>query len=677
MALAYDNTASTTGGGGGQPYSASHTIAASGNDRILVAVFFGYAGSNAATKFTSVQYNGTAPTGQITPDGEQDRFSNFGSISIYYWLEADLPANGSPTAYNVTATSATGQFNGGLATISFTGAAQETPEADNRNGALDATSSSVSITTATADAAIVDAVAIWTSSISGVSPTAGQSEVQDIGPTTTTRLGLGYEIVGSAGAYSQTWSWTPTSNFDIEFAIAIAPSGAAGISYVDSTTSTSTGNTLTLTVPSGVSNGDLLVAVAMINDNDPDVTWSTPPSGWTLYVPELSTPSTVSTPSCAVWYRIANSEPASYDWVASASGAGLMGSMLAYSGVNTAAPFDVSYTTATGTGGVANPPSTTTLTDGAFVMAIGFQDDDTGFTSLSSGYDEREQVTLASSGNGASLGICDVEKASAGAEDPGGFSSSDAEEWGAITLVLRPIGDGFAPVGIETGNVAQGTAGGTTAHTLTTSSNRAVLVLVDDESTTQATGVTYNGVAMTLVASSTATTGAGNASSMWMILEADLPVGGASYNVSVSGLDAGASVSVIELNNVAQVIPSGSAVDTTETGAVLTSTATVTAPEGKSLSVGCLGQGAYAAVTLNSPPTGTGTWTRLFTIGDPPSSAELGCGYQRWTTSGSKSYTETASGGPNWFRASQIHAVFAAYAPVSVLNNAVFFGCFF
>jgi len=226
---------------------------------------------------------------------------------------------------------------------------------------------------------------------------------------------------------------------------------------------------------------------------------------------------------------------------------------------------------------------------------------------------------------------------------------------------------------IETGNLAQGNAGGTTSHTLTTEENRGVLVLIDDESTTQASAVTYNGVNMTLVASSTATTGVGNASSMWFILDEDLPAGGASYNVSVTGLDAGASVSVVELNNVDQVIPTGSAVDTTETGAVLTSDAVATAPDGNSIAVGVLGQGNSPTVTLNDPPTGTGTWTRLFKINSPPTSAEFGCGYQNFTSSGSKTYTETGTGGSDWFRASQILAIFAEFSG----DNAVFFGCNF
>jgi hypothetical protein len=457
VAIAYDSTASTTGGGGGTSYSAAHTIAASGNNRILIAVFFGYAGSNAATKFTSVQYNGVSPSGQITPDVETDRFSNFQSISIYYWLESDLPSNGSPTSYNVTATSATDQYNGVLETISFTGASQSAPEAEGRNTGLDATTSSVSVTSVSADAAIVDAVGVWSSSITGFTPTAGQTEVQDTGVGTNLRMALGYELVTTAQAYSQTWSWSGNSSTDLEFGLAIAPAGTAD-----------------------------------------------------------------------------------------------------------------------------------------------------------------------------------------------------------------------TPVVIETGNLSGGTCDASFNHTLTGNANRLVLVYIDDESTSQATGVTYNSVAMTQIVASTSTTGAGNASSIWGILDADLPASGGTYSVVVSGLDSGAYAQCVELSNVSQVIPTGAAIDTNETGAVATTTATATAPSGYSMGVGCAGHG-NDGTPFSNPPTGTGTWTRLSSAYNPPSSCYFVGAYQSFSTSGSKNYTETSSAA--WNRASQCLAIFAAFTEAE--DNAIFFGTLF
>lgn len=456
MAVAYDNTASATGGGGGTSYSASHLLAAAGNSRILVAKFFGVGPSNAATKFSSVLCNGVAPTGQLTPDVEYNRYGNYGSVSVYYWLESSLPANGTPTSYNVTATSATGQWNGHLVTLSATGVAQVAPSVIGRSSAQDATASSVSLTTTVANSLIVDAVAVVSSAVPSVTPTAGQTEVQDVGATATYRFGLAYEAVGAVASYSQTWSWTNTSTFNMSFALALAPATASSV------------------------------------------------------------------------------------------------------------------------------------------------------------------------------------------------------------------------VNVEVANLATGNSGTPVSHTLTAKANRGVLVFIDQESTTQATGVTYNSIPMTRVVFSTSAVGVGNASSIWAILQSQLPVAAGSYSVAVSGLGATAGVAVVEINNVAQVIPSGTAIDTNETGDVSTSTATITAPSGDSLAVGCAGLG-NDVTTFNTPPSGTGTWTRLFTMYAPPTSAHFVGAYQKFSSSGAKNYTETSPA--TWFRESQCLAVFAGFVPQTA--NAPFFGCTF
>lgn len=218
--------------------------------------------------------------------------------------------------------------------------------------------------------------------------------------------------------------------------------GLETITYVDSTQADAgSGATLTLTKPTGVQDGDLLLAVIVVED-DATQTWDTVPSGWTLLVDSYATGGApVSPPSCSVWYRVASSEGSSYDWILNASGLGIIGAMLAYRNVDNSTPMDATRTLAQGDNSQnPNPPSIDTVTNGAFVVAIAFHDDDTGLDSMSSGYAEREEVADANGGNGATLGVCDDEIVSAGTEDPGTFqnSGSDSEEWGAITIALRP-----------------------------------------------------------------------------------------------------------------------------------------------------------------------------------------------------------------------------------------------
>jgi hypothetical protein len=310
--------------------------------------------------------------------------------------------------------------------------------------------------------------------------------------------------------------------------------------------------------------------------------------------------------------------------------------------------------------------SVTTITNNAWVID-GFLEVAGTASSLAANSGQTARSSPLSLTSTVGAGLSTELQPTAGSETQGWTWTTSSNMVVHYLLSLAPA---HAGISIETGNIAQGNAGSTTSHILTTSLHRGVIVLIDDESTSQASGVTYNGVAMTLVTYSTSTVGVGNASSMWVILEANLPAGGSSYNVVVSGLDSGASVTVVEINNIAQVVPSGAQVDTTESGDVSSSSTTVTAPTGESISVGALGYGNDVA-TFNSP-SGTGTWTRMFTIYNPPTSAHYGGAYQIWSTGGSKTYTESVD--TTFFRASHIQAVFAIYGDV---DNAPYFGCNF
>lgn len=218
------------------------------------------------------------------------------------------------------------------------------------------------------------------------------------------------------------------------------------IAYIDSTQNTAGfTNQITINKPTGVSEGDLLLAVVGWENNQTPASWTSVPSGWTEIVDRQECGGSPTRPcTFSVWYKVAGaSEPSSYTWQASISGVGLMGVISAYSGVDETTPMDATRTVATGGAATTvDPPSITTVTNDAFVIAIGFRQDDTGYDSMSSGYDEREEVTNVMFGDGATLGVCDDEIASAGAEDPGTFANtgSDSEEWGAVTVALRPAG---------------------------------------------------------------------------------------------------------------------------------------------------------------------------------------------------------------------------------------------
>lgn len=118
---------------------------------------------------------------------------------------------------------------------------------------------------------------------------------------------------------------------------------------------------LTCNVPTGVVDGDLLIWIIQNNT----VNTASTPAGWTL----LRTQTGVSQ-HLGIFYRVAASEPASYTHAALTSGKWAM-TILAFSGVDAATPFDVT-TPAFSSGTTAlSFPAITPVTAGAGIVAVG------------------------------------------------------------------------------------------------------------------------------------------------------------------------------------------------------------------------------------------------------------------------------------------------------------------
>jgi hypothetical protein len=336
-----------------------------------------------------------------------------------------------------------------------------------------------------------------------------------------------------------------------------------------------------LDVPTNTQDGDLLVAFVVNEDDDPNASW-TPPSGWTLYVPEMDTGgSPVSPPTLAVYYRRADTEPSSYTWTLSASDRGLMGAMLAYRNVDSDEPFDASYTSATGTTGTPDPPSITTVSDLAWVVATGFADNDSPtFTALSSGYVVRANFADDSgTGNGANLGICDLLVASPGATNPGSFSGTGGEEWGAVTMALKqalPFVDDSSAGEDDTSTTV------TVSHTFSAGDNKKLIVFAGAEYTAgsgiNCTGVTYNGQALTKITEIDSTDTYAMLSA-WYLDDDDFPSTPGAYNVvaTYSQVPAGGIVHVVGLEGAEQGAPEASnSSQNTSSSTISTSVTTLT-----------------------------------------------------------------------------------------------------
>jgi hypothetical protein len=115
-------------------------------------------------------------------------------------------------------------------------------------------------------------------------------------------------------------------------------------------------NGTTVSRPSGVAAGDLLLATLEVDEDPATVSG---PAGWTLLLDTPAAQGTGSAFHAQVWYKVAgSSEPGSYSWTVSGSPWVDIG-LLDYSNVNQASPIDVS---AGRYAGVTATPSTSTVT---------------------------------------------------------------------------------------------------------------------------------------------------------------------------------------------------------------------------------------------------------------------------------------------------------------------------
>lgn len=138
------------------------------------------------------------------------------------------------------------------------------------------------------------------------------------------------------------------------------------ITFIAATNTTYASRTnTTVNAPTGLTNGDyVLVCILTGGGTPPD---AVAPSGWT----QLTSTSAVSggfTVKMKVYGKVASSEPTSWTWTHNASSS--QGFALAYRGVNTTTPMDVTPTTSNTTASTTTWTGVTTITNGAMIVAM-------------------------------------------------------------------------------------------------------------------------------------------------------------------------------------------------------------------------------------------------------------------------------------------------------------------
>lgn len=196
---------------------------------------------------------------------------------------------------------------------------------------------------------------------------------------------------------------------------------------------------ITITKPTGVVDGDLLLMV--LNQRD-SISVFTLPAGWTRAT-DLELRRTASDQmSPAIAYKIASSEPSDYT-VTSDRTQKVSAVILAYSSID-AAVFDVTPTTAHRASAYdnnsPNPPAITTTTDNAEIVTIQLVSNaEITAAGAPTGYALRVDHTPFDDRN---ILIADKAKATAGLETIGSWNNTASSEFGdssVITLALRPL----------------------------------------------------------------------------------------------------------------------------------------------------------------------------------------------------------------------------------------------
>ena len=196
---------------------------------------------------------------------------------------------------------------------------------------------------------------------------------------------------------------------------------------------------LTVTKPSGVVEDDLMVAF-LNKDFNTDI--GTPPSGWTE-VENI----TDGDQRHIMWYKVAGaSEAADYTW-SWTGGADCVGMIIAWSGVDTADPFDVS-SQFDSVGIIHTATSITTTNDNALLVAA-YGTDVGAATAITwtapSGMTEREDISTAVD-IWASGSIHDEEFGDAGSTGVRDASASAFSNFGSILAAFNiSTGPPFLP----------------------------------------------------------------------------------------------------------------------------------------------------------------------------------------------------------------------------------------
>lgn len=183
----------------------------------------------------------------------------------------------------------------------------------------------------------------------------------------------------------------------------------------------------TLTLPSGLEPGDLVIVSGTSDGTTPAT-----PAGYTegLRIRPNSTG--------AMWAYKFMPDPVDTVVTGLTNNTTTTHMAVAFRGVDQTTPLDVPPPNNTSAATLTpNPPAITTLTDGAMIVALGFLDDDRVANTAGAPAGYTFAGASQSSGTGATVMTAYLASTTAGSFDPGAFSGGN-DNWVAATVALRP-----------------------------------------------------------------------------------------------------------------------------------------------------------------------------------------------------------------------------------------------
>lgn len=210
-----------------------------------------------------------------------------------------------------------------------------------------------------------------------------------------------------------------------------ACAGSGTVDFVASASATGTGGNLTISKPTGVVAGHVMVAHFSTRAGSSSIT---PPADWTL----VRDDSMGTELQSAIYVKVAGpSEPTTYQWTSSALGR-TAGGIAAYSGVDASNPVDV-HGASVGFDKVLIAPSVTTTTTNTRLIAF-WSVRQEPINTTDAMMTQRWNVKTAGGANGLSDAAADEARPEAGATGLRAASVTTAFDWVAQSVALRPPG---------------------------------------------------------------------------------------------------------------------------------------------------------------------------------------------------------------------------------------------